>query len=235
MSQGQRPINSLPLKLLKMIIGLIFLFETITSQPPAPLLQPWCSTQVLAVSTVQHPRAVWPNAPVLCLEGFIVQIQSAGANSNKREQARRSSGKWASPPAVMEMEQCVALARQPPLLREAPRRDSCRCRKSMELESPHRFPMLLPKSQCFNWYFLWEFNRCNINPMDCAESRKTLTFILKGVGEGKSFLALLVLALSYMRQKKCCICSKCCQIKISSYSSYFSERMVNSLRKTHWL
>lgn len=35
-----------------------------------------------------------------------------------------------------------------------------------------------------------------------------------------------------MRQKKCCICSKCCQIKISSYSSYFSERMVKSLRKT---
>lgn len=61
--------------------------------------------------------------------------------------------------------------------------DCCRCRKATELEYPCRFPMFLPKSQYFNWYFLWEFNRCNINPTDCAESHKTLTFILEGGGE----------------------------------------------------
>lgn len=123
----------------------------------------------------------------------------------EREQARHSSGKWASLLPLHRRKWSGTWHRPdgPPFPREALRRGSCRCRKSTELESPHRFPMLLPKSQCFNWYFLWEFNRCNINPTDCAESHKNLTFILKRVGEGKrSFLALSVFSLELYETEK---------------------------------
>lgn len=146
------------------------------SQPPLLPSQPRHSRAGRASET--RP----PNAPVLCLQGLIILIPSICANSNKKQWAQHRWGKWAPPHAPMEKEWHWPGSPSLSERHRAGTADCCRCRKDTELESPRRFPMFLPKSQYFNWYFLWEFNRCNINPMDCAESHKILTFILEGWG-----------------------------------------------------
>lgn len=73
-----------------------------------------------------HPKSAPPNAPALCPQGLVVPIPPAGANSNKKQSARCSWGKWASPPRPMETERRVAPAPQPPRTPEAPSWDGRR-------------------------------------------------------------------------------------------------------------